>query len=78
MLYRRITSGQTFEHKWQLEHKWHQPDWLLITNSIVNNKLVKQTRMDYDSDKVQTCSNDHQGIFRNTKHLLGSRRRFAL
>ena len=40
---------------------------------VVVNKLIKQTRIAYYSEKITACAHDQKGIYKVAKHLLGER-----
>ena len=35
------------------------------------NKLLRQARVTYYSDKVESCGRDHKSLFKITKNILG-------
>jgi len=45
---------------------------------IVVNKLLKQTRIAYYSEKITACAHDQKSIYKVAKHLLGDRRSTTL
>ena len=60
----------------KLERKWRKSrltiDQQIFRNQcVVVNKLLKESRVSYYSDKVNACGRDTKGIYRITKHLLG-------
>lgn len=62
----------------QLERKW-QKSRLTVHHQIyrhqcvVVNKLIKQARTTYYSDKISVCGHDQKGIYNIANHLLGER-----
>jgi hypothetical protein len=62
----------------KLERRW-QKSRLTIDHHIyrdqciVVNKLIKQTRIAYYSEKITACAHDQKGIYKVAKHLLGDR-----
>ena len=62
--------------KRKLERQWRTTK-LTIHHEIyrnqcaLTNKLLKQARLSYYSDKVESCGRDQKSLFKVTKHLLG-------
>ena len=62
----------------KLERRW-QKNRLIVNHQIyrdqcvVVNKLIKQTRIAYYSEKITACTHDQKCICRVAKHLLGER-----
>ena len=60
----------------KLERRW-QKNRLTVNHqiyrdqSVVVNKLIKQTRIAYYSVKITACTHDQKGIYKVAKHLLG-------
>ena len=69
--------------KRKLERRWRKSR-LTVDHQIyrkqcaIVNKLLLQTRVDYYSDKVESCGTDYKGLFKVTKRLLGSRNTVTL
>ena len=69
--------------KRKLERKW-QKTRLTVDHEIyreqcaIVNKLLKQARVDYYSDKVLSCGSDHKSLFKVTKHLMNGPTEVAL
>ena len=61
----------------KLERKW-RCSWLTMDHQIyrdqcaIVNRLLKPTRVTYYSEKVQECGQDQKGIYKLSKHLLGT------
>ena len=62
--------------KRKLERQWRRTK-LTVHHEIyrnqcaVVNKLLKETRINYYSEKIKSCRNDYKNMFKITKHLLG-------
>ena len=67
----------------KLERKWRASkltvDHQIYRNQCaVVNKLLIRARLDFYSDKINSCGNDSKGLFKITKHLLGGSEVVAL
>ena len=69
--------------KRKLERKWKKSK-LTIDHEIYRNqcatvnKMLKQTRINFYSDKVESCGRDQKSLFKVTKNLLGKQEEIIL